>query len=135
MRTIGTAQAVGFPVPFTRRTILLSLVAVLSAFSIAGLVLPTSSASAATTKTIDQCNGFNGSATGATTRLDCTVTVVNTINGATRGSTTTVTRLCANGPCPGGGNGTVTTKSTSLVTNVTQCNSSANDAAPPRVTC
>jgi hypothetical protein len=62
------------------------------------------------------------------------VTVVNTINGTKRGSTTTVTRLCTLGPCPGG-NGTFTSKSTSLVTNVTQCNSSANDAAPPLVTC
>ena len=111
----------------------MTLVAVLGAFSLAGLVLPSSSASAAT-KTINQCNGFNGSPTGATTALTCTVTVVNTIKGATRGSTTTVTRRCANGPCAGG-NGTFTSRSTSLVTNVTQCNGSANDAAPPRVTC
>jgi hypothetical protein len=105
----------------------------ISAFSFAGLVLPAPSASAATIG-VNQCNGLNGSPTGATTRLDCTVTVVNTIDGAKRGSTTTVTRQCANGPCPGG-NGTFTSRSTSLVTNVTQCNSSANDAAPPRITC
>ena len=111
----------------------MALVAVISAFSIAGLVLPASSASAANIG-INQCNGLNGSPTGATTRLDCTVTVVNTIDGTKRSSTTTVTRQCALGPCPGG-NGTFTTKSTSLVTNVTQCNSSANDAAPPRITC
>ena len=108
----------------------MSLVTVLSAFSIAGLVLPATSANAAVPD-INQCNGFNP---GATTGLSCTVTVVNTISGDTRGSTTTVKRECALGPCPGG-NGTFTSKSTSLVTKVTQCNSSANDAAPPRITC
>ena len=113
----------------------MTLVAVLSAFSLAGLVLPASSADAAAPN-IDQCNGFNGSPTGATTRLDCDVTVVNTINGATRGSQTTVTRQCENGICPGGfEDGTFVTNSTSLVTSVTQCNGSANDAAPPTVTC
>jgi hypothetical protein len=62
------------------------------------------------------------------------VTVVNTIRGSFRGSTTTVKRTCALGPCPGG-NGTFTTRSTRLVTLVNQCNASANDAAPPLVTC
>jgi hypothetical protein len=117
-----------------RRAMVMAAVAGISAFSLAGVVLPASSASAATTKVIDQCNGLNGGPTGATTGLTCEVTVVNTINGASRGSTTTVTRLCKLGPCPGG-NGTFTSKSTSLVTGVTQCNSSANDAAPPLVTC
>jgi hypothetical protein len=112
----------------------MAMVLGISAFSFAGLVLPASSASAATTKVIDQCNGLNGSPTGATTGLTCTVTVVNTINGPNRGSVTTVTRQCSLGPCPGG-NGTFVSKSTSVVTAVTQCNSSANDAAPPRVTC
>jgi hypothetical protein len=65
----------------TWRTTVMALVAVISAFSVAGLLLPAASASAAT-KSIDQCNGFNGSATGATTALTCTVTVVNTISGA-----------------------------------------------------
>jgi hypothetical protein len=115
------------------RTMVMALVAVIGAFSFAGLILPPSSASAANIG-INQCNGLNGSPTGATTGLTCTVTVVNTIKGASRGSVTTVTRLCTLGPCPGG-NGTFTSKSTSLVTNVTQCNSSANDAAPPRIVC
>jgi len=110
----------------------MALVVGISAFSITGLVLP-SSASAAT-KGIEQCNGLNGSPTGATTGLTCTVTVVNTIDGPKRGSTTTLTRRCTLGPCRGG-NGTFTSKSTSVVTSIKQCNSSANDAAPPRVTC
>jgi hypothetical protein len=117
----------------TWRTMVMALVAVIGAFSFAGLILPPSSAGAADIG-INQCNGLNGSPTGATTGLTCTVTVVNTIKGASRGSTTTVTRLCTLGPCPGG-NGTFTSKSTSVVTNVTQCNSSANDAAPPRIVC
>jgi hypothetical protein len=88
----------------------------------------------AATRSIDQCNGVNASPSGATTGLTCTVTVVNTINGTSRGSTTTVTRQCSLGPCSPG-NGTFTTSSTSLVTNISQCNGSANDAAPPLVTC
>jgi hypothetical protein len=134
MRAIDTSQADGFLIRLMRRTILLSLVAVLSAFSIAGLFLPPSPADAAVTLTIDQCNGIGATPLGATTGLKCTVTVVNTIDGDTRGSTTTVTRECSLGPCPEG-NGTFTTTSTSLVTDVTQCNGSANDAAPPEITC
>ena len=137
MQTPDMSLALGLPRrPFRlmRRAMVVALVLGVSAFSVAGLVVPASSASAATTKVIDQCNGLNGSPTGATTGLSCDVTVVNTINGASRGSTTTVTRLCKLGPCPGG-NGTFTSTSTSLVTGVTQCNSSANDAAPPLVTC
>jgi len=103
------------------------------AFSVAALALPASTAQAANIG-INQCNGIDGTPQGATTGLTCTVTVVNTINGGTRSSTTTVTRRCSLGPCPPG-NGTFTTRSTSLVTNVTQCNASANDAAPPLVTC
>jgi len=109
------------------------LMALAGALLLAGLVLPASAASAAV-RTVNQCNGVNGSPTGATTGITCTVTVVNTISGGTRGSTTTVTRQCSLGPCPPG-NGTFTTTSTSLVTQVTQCNASANDAAPPLVTC
>jgi len=104
-----------------------------SALSVTGLATSQEVASAATTS-INQCNNIDGSPSGATTGLTCTVTVVNTINGNTRGSTTTVTRQCSLGPCPPG-NGTFTTTSTSLVTTVTQCNGSANDAAPPLVTC
>ena len=62
----------------------MTLVGVISAFSFAGLVLPLSSASAAT-PAINQCNGFNP---GATTNVNCTVTVHNWVDGAKRGSTT-----------------------------------------------
>jgi hypothetical protein len=111
----------------------MALVVLTSTFSIAALALPASAAYAATMG-INQCNGIGATAKGATTGLTCTVTVVNTINGATTGSTTTVTRQCSLGPCPAG-NGTFTTSSTSLVTDVHQCNGSANDAAPPLITC
>jgi hypothetical protein len=103
--------------------------ALVSAFAIAGLVLPASVASAATVD-ISQCNNQGASAEGATTRMNCTVTVVNTINGTTTNSTTTVTRQCELGPCSSP-NGTFTTSSTNLVTSVTQCNGSDNDAAHP----
>ena len=82
---------------------------------------------------IDQCNNIGPSPQGATTVMNCTVTVVNTVDAGRTSSTVTVTRLCALGPCPPG-NGTETTSSTDLVTNVTQCNGSGNDAAHP-ITC
>ena len=99
------------------------------ALVVAGLVLPTSPAFAAT-KTVGQCNNIGPSPAGATTGMTCTVTVVNTISGSTTSSTTTVTRQCSLGPCPPG-NGTFTTHSTNLVTSVNQCNGSDNDAAHP----
>jgi hypothetical protein len=108
----------------------MAVVVLTSTLSIAAFALPAS----ASTTGINQCNGIGATSKGATTGLTCTVTVVNTINGATMGSTTTVTRQCSLGPCPAG-NGTFTTNSTSLVTDVHQCNGSANDAAPPLVTC
>jgi hypothetical protein len=111
----------------------MALVVLTSTFSIAALALAAPAAQASTSS-INQCNGVAATSKGATTNLTCTVTVVNTINGATTGSTTTVTRHCSLGLCPGG-NGTFTTSSTSLVTDVHQCNGSANDAAPPLVTC
>ena len=97
-----------------------------------GLVLPSSDAFAANL-TIGQCNNIGPGPTGATTAMTCTVTVVNTINGGTTSSKTTVTRQCSLGPCPPG-NGTFTSSSKSLVTNVNQCNGSDNDAAHP-ITC
>jgi hypothetical protein len=102
------------------------------ALVVAGLVLPTSDAFAANL-TIGQCNNIGPGPTGATTAMTCTVTVVNTISGGTTSSKTTETRQCSLGPCPPG-NGTFTTSSTSLVTNVNQCNGSDNDAAHP-ITC
>jgi hypothetical protein len=106
-----------------------ALVLLTSAFTIAVLALSPSAAQAATLA-VDQCNGHGPTAEGATTQLNCDVTVVNTISGTTTSSTTTVTRLCTLGPCSSP-NGTFTTRSTSLVTSVTQCNGSDNDAAHP----
>jgi hypothetical protein len=112
----------------------LAFLAFLAAALAVTIALPPSAAHAATTRTVNQCNGVDGTPAGATTTLTCTVTVVNTIRGSFRGSTTTLKRTCRLGPCPGG-NGTFTTRSTRLVTRVNQCNASANDAAPPLVTC
>lgn len=109
-------------------TALISLL-LASAFSFAWLALSPSAAQAATIA-IDQCNGHGPDATGATTGMTCTVTVVNTISGTTTSSTTTVTRQCSLGPCAPG-NGTFTTRSTNLVTEVRQCNGSDNDSAHP----
>lgn len=103
-----------------------------ASFAFAGLVVGSPDAMAAT-GTVAQCNNIGPSPAGATTGMTCTVTVVNTISGAHRGSTTTVTRACSLGPCPPG-NGTVTSQSTSLVTSVNQCNGSDNDSAHP-ITC
>jgi hypothetical protein len=108
---------------------LAALVLLTGALSIAGLALQPSVAQAATIG-INQCNGHDKAAEGATTQMNCTVTVVNTLSGTTTSSTTTVTRLCTLGPCSSP-NGTFTSSSTSLVTNVTQCNASDNDAAHP----
>ena len=129
----STTPASRFAQPRGSRIAITALLALAGAFAFVGLVLPSPTASAAVIA-VNQCNNIGATPPGATTGVTCTVTVVNTINGGTKGSTTTVTRQCSLGPCPSG-NGTFTTSSTSLVTNVTQCNGSANDAAPPRVTC
>ena len=111
-----------------------ALIAVLiaAAVSFAMAVLSPTTAQAATL-TIDQCNGHGPAAEGATTGMTCTVTVVNTIRGNTTSSVTTVSRQCTLGACSSP-NGTFVTRSTSLVTTVTQCNGSDNDAAHP-ITC
>ena len=89
--------------------------------------------------TIDQCNGRNAGPAGATTGITCTVTVVNMINGGPRSSTVTVTRTCSLNPCDSGGHRrpatSVTTSYTDIVNEITQCNDSGNDAAPPLITC
>jgi len=117
-----------------RRTWHLALIALLlaSAFSFAVEALSPSVAEAAGL-TVHQCNGVGPSASGATTGMTCSVTIVNTIKGSKTSSTTTVIRHCSLGPCPHG-NGTFVTHSTSLVTLVQQCNGSDNDAAHP-ITC
>jgi hypothetical protein len=124
-RTAGTPA----PRPASRptwRVMVMALMMLTGAFSVAGLVLPT--AANAATMVVDQCNGHAPGPEGATTALKCTVTVVNTISGTSTHSTTTVTRLCTLGPCSTP-NGTFTTTSISLVTVVRQCNNSDNDAA------
>ena len=103
-----------------------------SAFSFAGMAVLPSPAVAASI-TVDQCNNVGPGPGGATTGLDCAVTVVNTISGGITSSTTTVIRTCSLDPCPSG-NGTFTSSSTNLVTEITQCNGSSNDAAHP-ITC
>lgn len=126
MRT-GTIPAAIPAARHTWRTMGLAMALTLLAggFS-AAVIQPTAAQSA--TMAIDQCNGHGPGAGGATTRLRCTVTVVNTISGTSTHSTTTVTRLCTLGPCSTP-NGTFRTESASLVTTVRQCNSSDNDAA------
>jgi hypothetical protein len=127
----ATAPARGLT---SRRPWHLALIALLlaSAFSFALAAVSPSVAQAADL-TIHQCNGVGPGATGATTGMRCTVTVVNTITKSGKtSSTTTVTRRCTLGPCPHG-NGTFTTHSTNLVTSVNQCNGSDNDSAHPIV--
>jgi len=109
------------------RTLVTALVLFTGAFSLAGMAALPGTAAAAST-VVDQCNAHGPATEGATTAMTCTVTVVNTIKGTTTGSTTTVSRFCALGPCSSP-NGTFTTRSNSLVTDVRQCNSSDNDAA------
>src|SRR5688572_12890219 len=99
--------------------------------SFPGSTVPT--ANAQTPPAVDQCNNIGS--TPASLTVNCTVTVVNTIDGATTSSTITVARSCTNGPCTGGGNTvSTTTTSASLVTSVTQCNGSSNDSGSV-VTC
>ncbi len=100
--------------------------------AVAAFALPASPA-AASSHTVDQCNGHGPGPQGATTGMTCEVTVVNTIERGATSSTVTVTRQCSLAPCAPG-NGTFTTSSTSLITDIDQCNNSDNDSAHP-VTC
>src|SRR5688500_13126496 len=114
------------------RTALLAVVALTGTFAFAGLAITPAPVLAATIS-LGQCNDLNGGPLGATTEIRCSVTIVNTVDGATTSSVTTVTRQCALEACTGGGNGTSTTTSADLVTDVTQCNASGNDAGIPVV--
>jgi len=125
MRTVSIPAA-GSAARHPWRAMVLALAMLAGALSTAALAQPP--AAQAATMSVDQCNGHGPGAEGATTQLRCTVTVVNTINGRTTHSVTTVTRLCTLGPCSTP-NGTSSSESTSLVTAVRQCNSSDNDAA------
>jgi hypothetical protein len=108
------------------RIMVTALIMISGAFSLAGLALPT--AAQASTMAVDQCNVHVPGTAGATTALTCTVTVVNTVSGTSTRSRTTVSRLCTLGPCSTP-NGTFTTDSVSLVTDIRQCNGSDNDAS------
>ena len=136
MTTVAAAPTLSLP----RRTwrVLLTMVLMAAGLSVAGLVLAPTPALAVPV-TIDQCNGQNGGPAGATTGIECTVTVVNTINGGARSSTVTVTRLCSLEPCEPGDTAallrSVTTSYPDVVDEITQCNNSGNDAAPPLITC
>src|SRR5687768_633876 len=135
-----TTVAARMPIALPRRTlrILLALFVVAAGLSLAGISLAPTPAQAAPVS-IDQCNGQNGGPAGATTGIVCAVTVVNTINGGARSSTVTVARTCSLEPCEPGDTAallrTVTTSYPDVVTTIAQCNDSANDAAPPLVTC
>jgi hypothetical protein len=114
------------------------MVVIAAGFSLAGLTLAPSPAQAVPV-TIDQCNGRNAGPAGATTGITCTVTVVNVINRGLRSSTVTVTRTCSLNPCLTGDLPgvltSVTTSYSDIVDEITQCNDSGNDAAPPLITC
>jgi len=108
-----------------RHAALLALLVVAGAVGVTGLT-PAPDARAANVA-FEQCNGHGPGPSGATTVLQCDVTIVNTIDGDTRGSVVTVTRRCAGEPCTGSSSRT----STDIVTRVDQCNGSDNDAAHP----
>jgi len=131
--TSCTASISARPLPPRWAALALALL-LTAAFSVAGLALSPSPATAANVA-VAQCNNLNGGPLGATTGITCAVTVVNTVSptGATS-STVTLERQCSLEPCAPG-NGTFTTSSSDLVTDITQCNGSGNDAAPPLITC
>ena len=107
------------------RAMTMALIVVAGGFTLAGLAVPADAH--ASTMGVDQCNVHVPGTAGATTAMSCTVTVVNTISGASTHSRTTVTRHCTLGPCSSP-NGTFVTESVSLVTVIQQCNGSDNDA-------
>ena len=120
------AWAVSRLSPLAKVMVLLALTV---AFFVVGMALHSPAARAAPL-TVDQCSNVGPGPAGATTGMNCTITVVNTITNGTTSSTTTLTRLCSLDPCPSG-NGTFVSSSTDLVTTVNQCNASGNDAAHP----
>ncbi|MCU1622910.1 MAG: hypothetical protein JWL79_1755 [Frankiales bacterium] len=113
--------------PFARVLATAFLAVAVTFLAAATLSLSPTSAWAAT-GSVDQCNGVGPDANGATTGMTCTVEVWNTISSGVTSSTLTVTRQCSLGPCAPG-NGTFTSTSTDLITDIQQCNGSDNDAA------
>ncbi len=86
-----------------------------------------SSPAAAAPVSLAQCNGQGPGPGGATTIMNCDITVVNTINGGLRSSVVTVSRTCSLDPCTGSSSQSFT----DVVTDIAQCNGSDNDAAHP----
>lgn len=80
----------------TWRQAVIALTVLVSALFVLSLAAPP--AAVAATKTVNQCNNIGPGPGGATTRMTCTVTVVNTINGGTQGSVTTLTPRLRPGP-------------------------------------
>ncbi len=107
------------------RPILVIMGALLIAFSMMGILAPSSAQAAVVS--VGQCNAQGPGPGGATTLMNCDITVVNTINGPVRNSVVTVSRVCANDPC----GGTSSQSYSDVVTAIDQCNGSDNDAAHP----
>jgi hypothetical protein len=99
--------------------------ALLAGIAMFGLFTP--NAAQAAVASVAQCNG-QIAGPGATTVMNCDVTVVNTINGGLRSSVVTTSAICANSPCVGG---TSSQSFSDVVTSIAQCNGSDNDAAHP----
>ena len=107
------------------RPVVMTVAALLMAFSLAGIV--TSNSASAAVVSVQQCDGQGPGPAGATTVMNCDITVVNTINGGLRSSVVTVSRTCALGQCTGSSSSSYS----DVVTSVNQCNGSDNDAAHP----
>ena len=99
--------------------------ALLAAISLAGLLASTPAQAAVVS--VAQCNNQGPGTAGATTIMQCDITVVNTINGGLRSSVVTVSRTCALDQCTGSSSQSFS----DVVTSIDQCNGSDNDAAHP----
>ncbi len=103
----------------------MSVAVLTGALSLVGFAL-TAAPAAAATSAVSQCNGIGPGPKGATIKMTCRVTIVNTISAGKTRSTITMSRSCGLAPCPPG-NGTTVRRSTTVVTSVKQCNNSDND--------
>ncbi len=106
------------------RPILMILGALLIAFSMIGILAP-SSAEAANVG-IAQCNDRLSGPLGAENTITCTVTVDNYVVNGVTSSRTSVSLVCTLNPCTGTA---PSSTSTDVVTNVAQCNGSATLSA------
>jgi hypothetical protein len=99
--------------------------ALLAVIAMAGIFNPAPANAAVAS--VAQCNG-QLAGPGATTVMNCDVTVINTINHGLRSAVVTTSAICANSPCVGG---TSSQSFSDVVTSIAQCNDSDNDAAHP----